>query len=230
MASGLQNVDIAFVAIWLFLGFFTCLVFYLRREDRREGYPLEEDVSGVVTSPGAFIYIPKPKAFAMASGEVISAPNLKRDTRKIAARRTSVTPGSPYVPTGNGMVDGVGPGAWADRANVPDTMINGKPKIVPLRAAPDITIAKEDADPRGMLVVGADGVVAGAVVDVWVDVPEQIVRYLEVKLSDAVATVLVPMPMALLNTSRRFLTVDAITAAQFANVPRISSPNQVTFY
>ena len=33
--------------------------------------------------------------------------------------------GSPLVPTGNPMVDGVGPAAWADRADVPDLTFHG---------------------------------------------------------------------------------------------------------
>ena len=38
------------------------------------------------------------------------------------------------------------------------------------------------------------------------------------------------MTMALINKSLRHVLVDAITAAQFAGVPRLSNPDQVTFY
>ena len=44
--------------------------------------------------------------------------------------------GSPLIPTGNPMVDGVGPAAWANRADVPDLTVRGEPKIVPMRVAP----------------------------------------------------------------------------------------------
>ena len=43
-------VDVAELALYSFFGFFLALVFYLRREDRREGYPLEDDISGRVDS------------------------------------------------------------------------------------------------------------------------------------------------------------------------------------
>ena len=34
------GIDVALLVFWAFVGFFVALVFYLRREDRREGYPL----------------------------------------------------------------------------------------------------------------------------------------------------------------------------------------------
>ena len=38
--------DVAEVAVLAFTLFFIALIFYLRREDRREGYPLEDEVTG----------------------------------------------------------------------------------------------------------------------------------------------------------------------------------------
>ena len=44
--------------------------------------------------------------------------------------------GSPIIPTGDPMKDGLGPAAWVnDRADRPDYTAHGTPKIVPLRAA-----------------------------------------------------------------------------------------------
>jgi photosynthetic reaction center H subunit len=42
----MSNIDVAQIAIWLFWIFFFGLVYYLRREDHREGYPLEDDTGG----------------------------------------------------------------------------------------------------------------------------------------------------------------------------------------
>ena len=39
-----SNIDVAQVVLYAFWIFFAGLVFYLRREDRREGYPLESEV------------------------------------------------------------------------------------------------------------------------------------------------------------------------------------------
>ena len=46
---GSSNIDVASVAIWAFWLFFFGLIYYLRREDHREGYPLEEE-SGATNS------------------------------------------------------------------------------------------------------------------------------------------------------------------------------------
>lgn len=45
---GSEYIDVAQIAIWLFWVFFFGLVYYLRREDKREGYPLEDEAPGVV--------------------------------------------------------------------------------------------------------------------------------------------------------------------------------------
>ncbi|HEY5309302.1 MAG TPA: photosynthetic reaction center subunit H, partial [Casimicrobiaceae bacterium] len=39
-------IDVAQIALYAFWIFFAGLIFYLRREDKREGYPLESDRSG----------------------------------------------------------------------------------------------------------------------------------------------------------------------------------------
>jgi len=44
--------DFAQVAVYLFWFFFAGLIYYLRREDKREGYPLEADRGGHVKVQG----------------------------------------------------------------------------------------------------------------------------------------------------------------------------------
>jgi len=229
MYASHYGIDFAVISVFLFVAFFVTLILYLRREDRREGYPLEEDSNGLVRSNGGLLFTALPKTFHLQNGGTVTVPNKNRDRRTIAARRTSVSPGSPSVPTGNPLVDGVGPGAYAERAKVPDRTAHGDPKIVPMRVATNFWIAKGDADPRGMLVLGADNAVAGAVKDVWVDRAEWTIRYLEVALNSG-GTVLLPITGALIKKARRHVLVDAITAAQFADVPKTASPDQVTFY
>jgi photosynthetic reaction center H subunit len=205
MHAGTSGVDFAMVSLVLFFAFFLSLIVYLRREDRREGYPLEEDGSGRVRTAGGFLFTGNPKTFELPNDRgTYTVPNKSRDRRPIAARRASVTPGSPLIPTGNPMVDGVGPAAYAERAKVPDL--------------------------TGMMVVGADRGDAGTVKDVWVDRSEWMIRYLEVSLDGSGQSVLLPMTMALIKKGRRHVLVDAITAAQFVAVPRLSNPDQVTFY
>jgi len=223
-------IDLALVTIIAFFVFFLGLVFYLRREDRREGYPLEEDGSGRVRTAGGVLFMAQPKKFYLPfGGGTVVVPNANRDRRAIAAERTSVTPGSPMRPTGNPLVDGVGPAAYAERAKVPGVDFHGEPKIVPMRAAAGYTIANGDPDPRGMTVVAADGGIAGTVKDIWVDRSETMIRYLEVGLAGGGAALL-PMTMARVNKRLGHIKVEAITAAQFEGVPKLQNSNQITLY
>jgi photosynthetic reaction center H subunit len=135
--------------------------------------------------------------------------------------------GAPLIPTGNPMVDGVGPAAWAQRAEVPDlTYDDGVPKIIPLRTAPGWGLAEEDPDPRGMRVVGADGKVAGTCTDVWIDLSEVIARYIEVDLGGR--SVLVPMTLIRVDGEAKKVKVVSVLAKQFADAPGLVNPNQVT--
>ena len=43
-----SQLDLAQVALYVFWFFLAGLIFWLRREDRREGYPLESDPTGEV--------------------------------------------------------------------------------------------------------------------------------------------------------------------------------------
>ena len=141
--------------------------------------------------------------------------------------------GSPVIPTGNPMIDGVGPAAWAEnRADHPDMTFHGTAKIVPMRTDATFSIAKNDPDPRGMPVIAADQQQAGIVVDVWVNRSEPQVSYYEVQLSGSEKRVLLPAGyvqwpnFGLWGNDK--LLVKAITAAQFANVPGTKRDNQIT--
>jgi photosynthetic reaction center H subunit len=127
------------------------------------------------------------------------------------------------------MRDGVGPAAYANRADTPDLTVDGAAKIVPLRAAPGFGVEHPDPDPRGKPAFGADGVVGGIVRDIWVDRSESIFRYLEVEVGPAGATrnVLLPVTFAKIN-GRGEVRVQAILGAQFAGVPAHASPELVT--
>jgi photosynthetic reaction center H subunit len=80
-------------------------------------------------------------------------------------------------------------------------------------------------DPRGMPVIAGDGEIAGTVSDMWVDVPEAMVRYLEVDLGSG-DTRLIPMPIA--RITWKGVQVHAIEADQFKDVPKAKSDGQVT--
>jgi photosynthetic reaction center H subunit len=222
-------IDVAQVALYAFWLFFAGLIFYLRSEDKREGYPLESERSPNVRVEG-FPPIPKPKRFILPHGGSVLAPRAEASVA-VDAKAIGNWPGAPLDPGETPMLSGIGPGAYAGRADIPDAMYDtGAPKLVPLRADHEHSLANEDADPRGMKVLGADGKVAGTVSDVWVDRTEMIVRYLEVAvpLGDSAHYVLVPMPLAMINGDRREVRVDAVKAEHFITAPGLANPEQVT--
>lgn len=225
--------DAAEFCLIAFFVFFVGLIFYLRREDRREGYPLEDDVTGRLEPLGGLFFTAQPKTFILPHGHgTRTYPNPEnRDRRPLAARRSANMDGAPIEPTGNPLLDGVGPGAYAERPRYPDLALDGKPRLAPLRIATDFHLSPQDPDPRGMAVVGADGLVGGVVADAWVDRAEVMVRYLEVAVGGPSGRrVLLPMTMANVSGSRRTVSVNAILAAQFADVPALESPDQITLY
>ncbi len=222
-----EYIDVAQLALYAFWIFFAGLIIYLRREDKREGYPLESDRSGSITVQG-WPAMPPPKIRRVAFGTA-PMPNA-RDTRPVAAEPHGNFPGAPLEPTGNAMLDGVGPAAYANRANVPDVTIDGIPRIVPLRVTAHHSVADGDPDPRGMTVIGADGQSGGTVRDLWVDRSEEIFRYLEVAVPTPSGgrNVLLPVNFTKIDGARRQIKVASILGAQFAQVPAHASPDQVT--
>ncbi|MBL8559061.1 MAG: photosynthetic reaction center subunit H [Hyphomonadaceae bacterium] len=223
------GLDVAEWVLYAFFLFFFGLVAYLRREDRREGYPLEDDVSGRHEPLGGLLFTAQPKVFRLPhDGGSVTKPDGVREAVPANARRTAPWAGSPLEPVGDPLQAGIGPGAYAQRAKTPDVMMHGAPRVVPLRVADDFYLDKRDPDPRGMPVVGADNAVAGTVSDVWVDRSEYLIRYLEVALEGSSKRMLVPMPMAVIQRSRKRVRVDALLAAQFAGAPTLGNPDQIT--
>jgi photosynthetic reaction center H subunit len=224
-----EYIDVAQIALYAFWIFFAGLIYYLRREDKREGYPLESDRSGVVRVQG-WPAIPPPKTFLLRDGTVRTAPRAAAARAEIRAVPVGKWLGAPLEPTGNPMLDAVGPAAYADRPDVPDVTLDGLPKIVPLRVAPDFTIESRDPDPRGMPVIGADGEIGGIVRDAWVDRSETILRYLEVEVTGpaGVRHVLLPINFTKISGRRGRVKVRSILGRQFADVPGLAQPEQVT--
>jgi photosynthetic reaction center H subunit len=219
-------IDVAQIALYAFWIFFAGLIIYLRREDKREGYPLESDRSSRVRVQG-FPRMPAPKIFKLAGGATVESPRNERDTRPIMAQPIGPYLGAPWQPIGDPMLDAVGPAAYAQRADHPDLTLSGLPMIVPLRVATGFSVADQDPDPRGMEVFGADRELGGTVHDIWVDRAEPQIRYLEVA-THGPRHVLLPIPFAKIDAKKRRVTVKSILAAQFATVPSLANPDQVT--
>lgn len=220
-------IDVAQLVLYAFFIFFFSLVFYLRREDRREGYPLEAEESGRVSERG-YLLIPEPKTFTRSNGETYSAPNFKRDTRPINARKVEPWPGSPIEPIGNPLLAGVGPGSYAERSDHVEQTYDGRDLIVPLRIASNYAVAPEGVSPLGFTVVGADGQTGGVVSDLWVDRGKSVLRYYEVALAGGARSVLLPTPFSKVDFANRRINVQAILGGQFAEVPTTRHVDRVT--
>lgn len=221
------SIDVAEMAFYAFVLFFIALIFYLRREDRREGYPLEDELTGAVESPGGPLSTASTKSFKLPHGRgTVTAPTQGREKVDIAAKRRENFGGAPYTPTGNPLDDGIGPAAYAERARVPDIDAHGLPRIVPMSTLPDFAIAPLSTDPRGLPVMAADGMKAGTVSDLWVDRAEHCIRYLAI--DTGAGTALAPMAMALVR--RDHVSIDAINAAHFTGVPGLAATDSITRY
>lgn len=216
-------VDVAQLVLYLFWLFFAGLIYYLVRENHREGYPMDSGREGGPKVTGW--PVPDPKTFKLASGREVLAPAQADPETHFQGKASHLWTGAPMEPVGNPLLAGVGPGAWARRADEVDLTPEGHAKIVPLRSLEGFDVAPQDVDPRGLPVLGADKAVAGTVKDLWLDRMEMMFRYLEVELPGG-ATVLLPMTFS--RVRRDGVQVEALLAAQFAEVPTTRDPQQIT--
>ena len=230
MSSELTSgIDVAQVVLYAFWAFFFGLIYWLRREDRREGYPLETD-NPLRVGPLQQFLIPRPKVFRLADGSSVMAPNFARDNREIHATRLAAAAGSPSDPVGDPMLSGVGPASYAQRSDTRELTVDGHDLIIPMRIAKDFSVSA-GPDPRGWDVVATDGNVAGTVKELWVDRADVMVRYLEVELARADeggSTRLLPITMLRLHAEDKKVAVHALRAEHFASVPVLKDADHVT--
>jgi photosynthetic reaction center H subunit len=229
------EIDVAQVVLYVFWAFFAGLIFYLRREDKREGYPLESDRTRRASRVAVegFPAVPQPKTFMLDNGETVQKPDGKADTRPVKAEPAQPFEGAPLQPTGNPMTDGVGPAAYAEREEEPERLFkSSEVKIEPLSKATAFSIMEGDPDPRGMQVVGCDDKVAGTCTDVWVDKPDAMIRYLEVDVGTEQSPRKAMLPFFLSrivgSNGNRWISAKSVTADQFKQSPQIKSTEQIT--
>ncbi|MEM6625030.1 MAG: photosynthetic reaction center subunit H [Pseudomonadota bacterium] len=222
------NFDMASLSIWLFWIFFAGLVVWIQRENMREGYPLEDDDGNASSNPGLWPQ-PEDKTFQLphGRGEVTVPSGQHPDRADLALKRTGPGNGHPLEPTGDPMLDGVGPASWAPRSDAPELDGHGHPKIIPMAGAEEFSVAA-GRDPRGLPIMAGDESIVGKVTDIWLDAPEQVVRYLEMELDSkwGSGTRLMPMPFCKIKANH--VKVHALFGKHFATIPSIASPRQIT--
>ena len=230
--------DLPLLLVILFFVFFLCLIYYLHQEDKREGYPLvdpsrRDNRVRVVGFPA----LPRPKTFLLPHGRAPVTVPRRDEEPPVDADNLGNPIGMPITPRGDPLLSRAGPAAWMPRLDLPDVNWANVPIYAPLRTAPDYHVDKGDTDPRGFEVLGCDKVRAGRVVDLWVDRSEHNCKFFEVELDPEIlagaaegdgARVLLPDQFASVNGRRRHLRTGAITAAQFARLPRTRQPDVIT--
>jgi photosynthetic reaction center H subunit len=222
------NFDLASLSIWLFWGFFALLIYYLQTENMREGYPLETEDGEKAPNQGPFP-VPKPKTFILPLGKgTVTVPSAENEAAHrrtdLALARTAVSEGFPHMPTGNPMLDGVGPASWVPRWDEPELDAHGHAKIRPMAAVNGLEVSA-GRDPRGLPVQAGDLEVVGRIKDMWIDVPEQLVRYLEIDLNSGKSR-LVPMTMCKIWADR--VRINALTSDLFDAIPATKAKDTVT--
>jgi photosynthetic reaction center H subunit len=226
----LGNLDLASISLWLFFIFFVALVIWIQRENQREGYPLLTD-DDTPSDAGSLFPNPSDKTFKLPHGRgdyvVPSGQTPERTDIHAKLTRDIASSGFPYDPVGNPLEDGVGPGSWAPRRDEPELDGHGHPKIIPMSGSDSFRVSA-GRDPRGLPVVAGDGAIVGKISDMWIDEPEQMVRYLEIELDAEYGggSRLVPLTFARIWSNR--VKVRSIFGEHFAGVPKLAAAQQVT--
>jgi photosynthetic reaction center H subunit len=221
-----EYIDVAQLTLYVFWLFFFGLVGYLHRENKREGYPLVDSHNPSYRG-GDLFGMPKPKTMLLPHGQgTRTMPAPEAPEYELKAEQTNPAPGFPLEPTGNPMLDGVGPAAWATRPEKPDLAHDtGGPRIVPMRVATEWSVEGRDPDPRGRPIFGVDGEQGGTVTDLWVDLSEPCVRYLEVDAGDR--RVMIPMTFARVKSNGDVIA-KSVCGKHFADAPSTANPDFVT--
>jgi photosynthetic reaction center H subunit len=217
--------DVAQMTLYAFWLFFFALVWYLHRENKREGYPLVDSHDKHYKAQG-FPAVPDPKTYVMRHNQGTRvAPRPEDPQYELKAKQINPAAGFPLHPTGNPMKDGVGPAAWAIRPELPDLTYDGEPKIVPMRVATDFSVETRDPDPRGRPVYGVDGQVGATVTDIWVDRSEPQIRYLELDADGN--RVMIPFNFTRIR-SNGDVQVKSVCGKHFKDAPSTADPDQIT--
>lgn len=222
------NFDLASLSIWLFWIFFAGLIFYLQTENMREGYPLEDENGNRSANQGPFP-LPNDKTFKLPNGqgELTVPSNARGDRDDLALEHAGGATGSPFIPTGDPMADGVGPASWAPRHDIPELDGHGKPKIVPMAGLDDFFVSA-GRDPRGLPVLSRDDQVVGTVTDMWVDPSEHEVRYLEYELEAEYGRGTRLVPIQMVRIKPKWVMVRSLNRGHFDGVPQIATPGQIS--
>ena len=217
------DIDVVQIALAAFFLFFAFLIVYLRREDKREGYPLKTTRTArrgpIIGWPAP----PPPKTFVLMEGGTAQMPHHypQAPVEDVATPRN----GEPLRPC-DPLLSGMGAGAYVLRSDQPMRTMDKDLLLKPLRNAPDWSVRRGEADPRGWRVLASAFQPVGMVADIWVDRAAKILRYFEVRLNEG-GTLLVPVFHVEIRRDPE-IRVLVLKPEQFVHVPRLSDPDVMT--
>jgi len=228
LGSITYHIDFAETALVLFFLGFLGIVWFLRRLDKREGYPMKTSPFSARPMLG-FPSPPDPKTYLLEEGGTTVAPHYYPQPPSRAVPLYSFD-GTPMTPVGNPLLAALGPGAWVMRRDEPMLTEKGELMLEPLRKSKEWSVEKGEADPRGMVVFDRRWKKVGVVHDVWVDKSIKILRLLEIELRAGLASgrVLVPIFHTEIDEQAREVRITALEAHQFADLPMPSKPDELT--
>ena len=218
------DIDLVQVLLVAFFLFFGLLIIYLRREDKREGYPL---VSHTLRHPViGWPAPPSSKTYRLIEGGATSVPH-RWPQHPLGDNPVSKRAGAALTVVGDPVLSQLGAGAFAMRRDDPIMMRDDRPMLLPLRDTHAWQVRRGELDPRGMRVLARDYRPVGTVTDLWVDRDVKILRYLEVRL-DAGGSVLLPIFFAHIRQADREIRVKALKVEHFPHVPRLAHPDRMS--
>ncbi|MDY8108493.1 photosynthetic reaction center subunit H [Fulvimarina sp. 2208YS6-2-32] len=226
-----EQLDLPLLLVIAFFLFFLALVYYLRGEDKREGYPLVSDRTrgtGKRMSVVGFPNLPKPKSFLMQDGTLRYAPHADKE-RDLNMAPAYPFPGAPFQPLGDPLLDGVGPASYALKEDKPLRSIEGHLTVAPMRNNPDYYLEESGPALIGIPVVAADGAPIGTVKDLWVNAVEYFIRYVEIDVNvegGKTGTLLAPFYFAELHNGR--MKFGTLTREQLLRVPTLATSEYIT--
>ena len=226
-----QQIDVAQLALIIFFLFFLGLVAYIRREDKREGYPLDEP--GPQFHHGRLVGFPEPpppKTLYLMEGGTTQMPHYFKQP-PVNARYTDSFGGASLEPTGDPLLSALGPATWVMRVNEPLRLADGKLQVIPTRVDEEWSVRPGETDPRGMTVFDSRWNPVGSVADFWVDRSAKLLRYLEVQLGEEARStrrVLVPIFNADIKLKARNIRVMGLRSWQFEQIPALSEADSIT--
>ena len=224
-----NQIDIPTLASWVFVLFFVALVFWLQRESKREGYPLKASPFTTELMDGFPPPPAEPLTYILNEGGTTQAPHCYEQA-PTSAKPVHRFDGTPFLPLGNPLLAGIGPGSWVMKNDVPALTERGDLLVQPLSVLHEFSIERQDADPRGMVVYDWRWTEVGRVVELWIDRGIKIIRMLEVQTNAELRAgrVLVPIYHTEIREKARRIRVTALWAHQFADVPRPARPDLIT--